>query len=46
MENQVRWEDIMTDNLRNDFEGSCHDLFVGVIPAFAWKYSGELRKPS
>lgn len=46
MQNQIRWEDIMSGNLRNDSEGSSHDLFVGVILAFAWKYSGKLRKPS
>lgn len=46
MQNKMRWEDIMSGNLRNDSEGSSHDLYVGVIPVSAWKYSGKLRKPS
>jgi hypothetical protein len=42
MQNQMRLEDIMGGNLRNDSEGSSHDSFVGVIPTFVWKYSGKL----
>jgi hypothetical protein len=38
----MRYEDVMSGDVSNDLDGGSHNLFVGIIPVYAWKYLGKL----
>jgi hypothetical protein len=41
MLNQMRWDGVISGNLRNNLEGSSHDFFC-IVPTIAWKYPEKL----